>query len=263
MQSLWHEIEQSWPLIKEVHGPVQPVVWNTLRLAVGSTVAALIIGLPIALALALGRFRGQRLLQALANASLGLPSVVVGVVVLEVLQWPLNSWRWEFTMKAVYLAQTLLAIPYVVALVPAAIQGLGPELPAQARLLGAGRVQLAALVLREAKTGVLAAIIAALGSGLSEVGAVTIVGGCQGNSTFTTATLGCQIIPAVKFGAADGIPGAIGCGEVLLGLVLVLTAVLTVAQQRYRVGGRSRRSRRRGRSAGPTGPSLAMAGQEG
>jgi tungstate transport system permease protein len=263
MQSLWHEIQQSWPLIKEAHGPVQPVVWNTLRLAVGTTIAALVIGLPIALALALGRFRGRRLLQALANASLGLPSVVVGIVVLEVLRWPLESWRWAFTMKGVYVAQTILAIPYVIALVPAAIQGLGPELPTQARLLGAGRLQISALVLREAKSGVLVAIIAALGSGLSEVGAVTIVGGCQGNSAFTTATLGCQIIPAVKFGAADGIPGAIGCGEVLLGLVLVLTAVLTVVQQRGRAGRRSRRSRRQRRSPGPNRPSLAAAGQDG
>jgi tungstate transport system permease protein len=250
--TLGHEIAQSWPLIAERHGPVQPVIWNTLRLAGFSTAAALVIGLPMALGLALGRFRGRRVLQALANASLGLPSVVVGVVVLEVLQWPLHSWRWAFTMKAVYLAQTILAIPYVIALVPAAIQGLGPELPAQARLLGAGRRQLSMLVLREARAGVLAAIIAALGSGLSEVGAVTIVGGCQGNSTFTTATLGCQIIPAVKFGAADGIPGAIGCGEVLLGLVLVLTAALTVLQQRR--GGRRVRSR--------STPGLALAGGE-
>jgi tungstate transport system permease protein len=162
-------------------------------------------------------------------------------------------------MKGVYIAQTILAIPYVIALVPAAIQGLGPELPAQARLLGAGRLQLSVLALREAKAGVVAAIIAALGSGLSEVGAVTIVGGCQGNERFTTATLGCQIIPAVKFGAADGIPGAIGCGVVLFGLVLVLAAVLTVVQQRNRPGPRSRRHRR---SAGPTLPVLATAGRE-
>lgn len=256
MQSLWHEIQQSWPLIKEAHGPVQPVIWNTIRLAVYTTCAALIIGLPIALAIALGRFRGRRLLQTLANISLGLPSVVVGIVVLEVLQWPLHSLRWEFTMRAVYLAQTILAIPYVIALVPAAIRGLEPDLLAQARLLGAGRLQLAALALREAKAGVLVAIIASLGSGLAEVGAVTIVGGCQGSQVAMTATLGCQIIPAVKWGAADGIPGAIACGEVLLGLVLLLTAVLTFVQQRGRGGGRGRRVR-------PRRLALATLGQDG
>ena len=76
-----------------------------------------------------------------------------------------------------YVAQTLLALPYVVALVPAAIRGLPPGLLEQARALGAGRRQLARLALREAQIGVIAAVIAALGAALSEVAAVIIVGG--------------------------------------------------------------------------------------
>src|SRR5215469_4584565 len=134
MGSLWHEIAQSWPLIWEPHGPVQPVLWNTIRLAVYSTVLALIVGLPLAMILALGRFRGRRTMQLFANASLGLPSVVVGIAVLEVLQWPLHSTGWAFTMNGVYVAQTILAIPFVIALVPAAIHELEPGLLTQARL---------------------------------------------------------------------------------------------------------------------------------
>ena len=90
-----------------------------------------------------------------------------------------------------YIAQTILALPYIVALTPAAIQGLPPGLLAQARALGAGRLQLSALALREAKIGVFAAVIAALGSALSEVGAVMIVGGNIENhdQTLASATL--------------------------------------------------------------------------
>lgn len=69
------------------------------------------------------------------------------------------------------------ALPYIVALIPAAIQGLALGLLAQARALGAGRLQLSALALREAKVAVIAAVIAALGATISEVGAVVIVGG--------------------------------------------------------------------------------------
>ena len=76
-----------------------------------------------------------------------------------------------------YVAQTILALPYIVALTPAAIQGLPPGLLAQARAFGAGRLQLSLLALREAKIGVLAAVIAAFGAALAEVGAVVIVGG--------------------------------------------------------------------------------------
>ena len=87
-----------------------------------------------------------------------------------------------------YVAQTILALPYIVALTPAAIQGLPPGLLAQARALGAGRVQLSVLALREAKIGVLAAVIAALGAALSEVGAVVIVGGNIQNYDQTLAS---------------------------------------------------------------------------
>ncbi len=168
-------------------------------------------------------------------------------------EYPLGGLRIEFTLRAVYVAQTVLALPYIVALVPAAIQGLPPQILGQARLLGASRLQVAALALWEARLGVLAAVIAALGSGLSEVGAVTIVGGCQGSSASNDMTLGCMIIPAVKTNADDGISGAIGAGMVLLGLVLLMIGALTIIQQRGRHGGRSRRGRVRTHGRGRRG----------
>ena len=136
----------------------------TIRVAIISTASALVIGLPIGLAIGLGRFRGRRALHILANASLALPPVLVGVFVLILLlpQGAFGSLDIAFTLRGVYVAQTILALPYIVALVPAAIQGLPPGLLAQARVLGAGRRQLSLLALREAKIGVLAAVIAAI-----------------------------------------------------------------------------------------------------
>ena len=82
MSYLWHQISSAVPLI--VHGDpyLMGLLSVTLRLAAVSTTAAVIIGLPIGVALGLGRFRGRRTLQLLANAGLALPPVVVGVVVL-------------------------------------------------------------------------------------------------------------------------------------------------------------------------------------
>ena len=109
-------------------------------MAVVSTAAALVIGLPIGLAIGLGRFRGRRALHILANASLALPPVVVGVFVLLLVlpQGALGSWHIAYTLKAVYVAQTILALPYIVALTAAAIQGLPPGLLAQARIVRRG-----------------------------------------------------------------------------------------------------------------------------
>ena len=229
MGFLWGQLRQAIPLIAKGNQFILHATWVTLRVALISTAAALIIGLPIGAALGLGRFRGRRALQLLANAGLALPPVVVGVVVLMLAlpQSVLGSLHLAFTLRGVYVAQTILALPYIVALVAAAIQGVTPGLIAQARLLGAGRLALAALALREAKVGVLAAVIAALGTGLSEVGAVIIVGG---NIEGYDQTLASSVLQQVNDFA--GYPTALAIGIVLLALIGILIAALTVLQQR-------------------------------
>ena len=229
MSFLWHQISSAVSLI--VHGDpyLMGLLSVTIRLAVVSTTSALIIGLPIGAALGIGRFRGRRALQVLANASLALPPVVVGVVLLIFLlpEGPLGSLRIEFTLKAMYVAQTILALPYLVALTAAAIQGLPPGVVDQARALGAGRIQLAVLALREAKVGVMAAVIAAATSTISEVGAVVIVGG---NVTGHTESLASALLAEFTFTPND--PRETATALMLLASVLVLVGALTVLQQR-------------------------------
>jgi tungstate transport system permease protein len=229
MGFLWHELRSAIPLILGGNGYIMAVTWVTIRVAVVSTATALAIGLPIGLAIGLGRFRGRRALHVLANASLALPPVIVGlfVLMLALPQGALGSLHIAYTLTAVYVAQTLLALPYIVALVPAAIQGLPPGLLDQARILGAGRRQLAALALREAKIGVMAAIIASLGAALAEVGAVVMVGGNIQNYDQTLASAVLQQVSDY----AD-YPYAVGISLVLLALILVLIGILTVLQQR-------------------------------
>lgn len=229
MAFLWHELRQAIPLIAGGNDYILNLVWVTIRVAVVATAGALVIGLPIGLALGLGRFRGRRTLQILANASLALPPVLGGLFVLLMLlpQGAFGGLHYAFTINAVYIAQTLLALPYIVALTPAAIQGLPPGLLAQARALGAGRRHLSLLALREAKIGVMAAAIAAFGTALAEVGAVVIVGG---NIENYDQTLASAVLTQVN--DFSNYPYALAISIVLLGLILVLIGVLTVLQQR-------------------------------
>lgn len=229
MHYLWEQMRGAIPLIAHGDPYIMGLLWVTIRVAIVSTAAALLIGLPIGLALGLGRFRGRRTLQILANASLALPSVVVGIAVLLLVlpRGALGSLQIEFSLTAVYIAQTILALPFIVALTPAAIQGLPPGLLAQARALGAGRAQLSGLALREARIGVIAAVIAALGATISEVGAVVIVGGnFQGHDE----TLASALLEQFNYTAHE--PYATAIALVLLALILVLAGLLTVVQQR-------------------------------
>jgi tungstate transport system permease protein len=223
-------VRQAFDLL--VHGDheILVIVGVTLRLALWSTLLALAIGLPLGLVLGLGRFRGRRVALAFVNAGLGLPPVVVGLVVALLLfrGAPLGGLELLYTLNGVILAQTLLALPLVAALTAAAVQALPGGLLEQARAFGASRAQVAALALREARVGVLAATIAAMGSAFAEVGAVVLVGGNIDGETQTLASAVLVRVSAGEYGRA------IALGTILLGIILLLSAALTLAQQHER-----------------------------
>jgi tungstate transport system permease protein len=225
---LWQGLRQGIHLITHGDPYTLKVTWVTIRVALISTGIALVAGLPAGLALGLGRFRGRRFGLIVSNAGLGLPPVMVGLV-LSLLMFPrapLGGLHLLFTLKGVIVAQTVLALPIVVALTSAAVQTVPAGLLDQARAFGARTDQVWALALREARIGVMAATIAALGSALSEVGAVVLVGGNIEGSTQTLASAALEQVDAGHFAQGMAI------GIVLLGLILVLAAVLTVLQQR-------------------------------
>jgi tungstate transport system permease protein len=230
MDFIWNGIKQAADLL--IHGDhdLLVVVGITLRLALFSTLLALALGLPLGIGLGLGRFRGRRAMLALTNAGMGLPPVVVGLVVALLLfrGAPLGDLNLLYTFNGIVLAQTLLALPLVAALTAAAVQALPSGLLEQARAFGASRTQVAALALREARVGVLAATIAALGSAFAEVGAIVLVGGNIEGRTQTLASAVLVEVSAGEYGRA------IALGTILLGLILILAAALTVAQQHER-----------------------------
>jgi tungstate transport system permease protein len=230
MDFIWDGIKQAAELLGRGDHEILVVVGTTLQVALWSTLLALAIGLPIGLALGLGRFRGRRAGLAVANAGMGLPPVVVGLVaaLLMFRGAPLGGLNLLYTLNGVIVAQTLLALPLVAALTAAAVQALPEGLLDQARAFRASRVQVAALALREARIGVLAATIAAMGSAFAEVGAVVLVGGNLDGDTQTLASAVLVRVSAGEYGRA------IALGAILLGLILILAAVLTVAQQHER-----------------------------
>jgi tungstate transport system permease protein len=229
MHYLWEQVRGAIPLIVHRDPFLVSLTWVTIRVCLISTGSAIVIGLPLGLMLGLGRFRGRRVVRALANASLALPPVVVGLVALLILlpQGPLGGLRIEFTIKSMYVVQTILAVPYIVALTPAAIEGMSGGLLAQARRFGARRVQLALLALREARIGIAVAVIAAAAATVSEVGAVIIVGGnFQGHDESLTSAL------LTEFNYTSNDTQEVAIAIVLFAIVLLLIGSLTVLQQR-------------------------------
>jgi tungstate transport system permease protein len=229
--------KQAWHLIA-THDPLlYDAFENTLKVLAVSTTVAAVLGIPLGVLLALGRFRGRGIVLAIANAGLGLPPVLVGIV-LALLFFPaapLGPLHLLNTLEAIYIAQSVLAFPVVVALTASAVNSITPGLLDQARGFHAPLYRIWLLALREARIGIIAAIVAAAGTALSEVAAVVLVGG---NTEFYTQTLGSLALQQV--GAGQYIYG-FAVGIILLALILLVSGILTMLQY---VGRRSNRARR-------------------
>jgi len=183
---------------------------------------ATLVGVPAGAALALRRFPGRRLIELLIYTGMGLPPVVVGLAVYLLLSraGPLGDLGWLFTPPAMITAQTIIGLPVVTGLTLTAVEGVDPALRLQVRALGATPAQVMWAVLREARAGVLAAVIAAFGAVISEVGAVMLVGGDIEGQTRVLTT---AIVLETRQG---NFALALALGGVLLGLALLANTLL-------------------------------------
>jgi tungstate transport system permease protein len=193
-----------------------------------ATAISLVLGLPFGTWLALSRFRSRGLALAVVNTGMALPPVVVGLFV-AVMLWrsgPLGDLRLIYTPTAMVIAEVIIATPVMIGLTVAALGQLDPRLRLQLLGLGASRWQMVVWLWRESRLPLLAALMAAFGSVISEVGAAQMVGG---NIRGETRVLTTAIMLETSKGA---FAAAIALGVVLLALAFAVNAVLTWAQQR-------------------------------
>ncbi len=155
------------------------IVALTLRVTGAALLIASVLGVPLGAMMGLVRFRGHRLVTLALYTGMGLPPVVVGLFVSLMLSrsGPFGVLGWLFSPTAMIAAEVIIAFPLVTGLTMTAVQGVDPALRVQVRSLGATQLQEMWAVLREARIGVVAAIVAAFGGVISEVGAVMLVGG--------------------------------------------------------------------------------------
>jgi tungstate transport system permease protein len=204
-------------------------------LAVSATACVLASGLGLVLGAWLGvsRFKGRGVVLALLNTALALPSVVVGLVVYLLLSrsGPLGFLGWLFSFKAMVLAQAVLVLPVVTALVRQTIEDADRSHGEQFASLGAGPFMRSLILLWDERYALLTVLIAAFGRAISEVGAVMVVGGnIDGFTRVMTTSI------ALETSKGD-LPLALALGIVLLGVVLLLNAVIGMLKMwRERLG---------------------------
>ena len=206
---------------------VRSIIYVSLYVSCIAVALSTFISIPVALVIGFTDFPGKQLVKSVINTGMGFPSVVVGLVVLFIVsnQGPLGALELVFTKEAMIISQFVLATPPITAISLAALTSVDENVRDAARVLGGTRLDVALVVIKEARYGIATAVLAGFGRAISEVGSVLIVGGnitsADGISKTRTLTT------AIQLEARQGrYETAMVLGAVLVALVLTVNAVV-------------------------------------
>ena len=214
------------PAAQELFDLMQ-VIATTFKVSALALFISALVGIPVGAIVALVQFRGRRLVRAILYTGMGLPPVIVGLAVYISFSrsGPLGELNWLFRPWSMIVAQIIIAFPLVAGLTMTAVESVDPQLRMHVRSLGASRLQEGILLIREAKGGVIAAILAGFGGIISEVGPAMLVGG---NIEGQTRVLSTAIVLETRQGSF-GV--ALALGGILLALAFGVNALFLMLQK--------------------------------
>ena len=180
--------------------------------------------------IAFNTFRGKRLLMTCLNTLLALPTVVIGLVVYSLISrrgifGPLEL---LYTQKAIIIGQIILITPVIATLTIAAISRIDRRYRNTALTLGATPYQMGWVIFLEARFGIMAALIAAFGRVIAEVGISMMLGGNAKGFTRTMTTA-----MALEYDKGEFVL-AVALGIVLMSSAFLINMIFHLLQGRLR-----------------------------
>ena len=169
MDIIFEGIKQAFLLLVHRDSQIWQITCLSLVVSGAATLLSLCIGIPLGSFIGLSRFPCRRLLISLINTGMGSPPVVVGLII-SISLWrngPLGFLHILYTPTAMIIAQIIISLPIITSFTLTAIQQLDPKLRLQILALGASRVQMVWLLLKETRLSLLAAIMAGFGAVIS------------------------------------------------------------------------------------------------
>ncbi|MDR1395585.1 MAG: ABC transporter permease [Deltaproteobacteria bacterium] len=209
-------------------------VWKIVFLSLSCTfwacLGAALAGLPAAFILGYCEFRLKKFFIVLFNTLQSVPTVVVGLFLYVFISrrgifGPLDL---LYSPRAISIGQFILITPLIIMFALAALSRLDRRYHQSALTLGASQWQAALAVWREARFALVAAICAAFGRGVAEVGVSMMLGGNIRGYTRTMTTA-----MALEYDKGEFIT-AVALGLVLLGVSFALNFFLGLFQSPLR-----------------------------
>jgi len=206
---------------------VLSVALRSIQVSVLSTVLASVWSVPIALLIGLKNFPGKRILKAIFQGLLGVPTVALGLFFFLLLSrsGPVGFLSLLFTVNGMIIGQSALIAPIVISFTTSAIESTDVEIRDLARTLGASELVVAFTIARESMSGILLAIVAAFSRAIAELGVVMMVGGNIRNVTRVLTT-------AIALETARGeIAFSIALAIILLFIVYLVTFLVNFVRR--------------------------------
>lgn len=206
-----------------------PIILS-LQLALATTLALLLVGLPLAWWLARTRTRLKPVVESLVSLPLVLPPTVLGFYFLLAFSpnnafgaW-LDTWlglRLVFSFPGLVLASMIYSLPFMVQPVQAGLAALPPSLVESATLMGKSRWEILRYVqLPNIRPALLTGIVLSFAHTIGEFGVVLMIGGNLPGKTRVASIAIYDEVEALNYEAANAY------SLILLGLTfLILLAV--------------------------------------
>ncbi|KPU26754.1 tungstate transporter permease [Caloranaerobacter sp. TR13] len=191
---------------------VYQIIFLTIFVSSTSTILSSLITVPIGVFLGIKNFKGKKLFTRILFTLMSIPSVIVGLVVAIILsrKGPLGFLKLLYTPTAMIIAQTLLVTPLILGLTYNLSKLRGKEIEKLGITLGANRIDILVLIIRELKVDILLNVITGFSRAISEIGTVMIVGGnIKGHTRVITTSI-------AMFNSMGDYSKAIALGIVLL-----------------------------------------------
>ncbi len=225
--SFWDALVEALRLIRTLDSEVIEITWRSLRLAAtSSAISFLLLALPLGTVIHFNSFPGKRLVISTIQTLFALPAVAVGLITYILLSrsGPFGDLEWYLTPSAIVFGQTMLITPVMLGLVISALNAVDKSIPETAVTLGASKLQMYMISVREARFGILTALVMGFGRAISEVGVSMMVGG---NIREFTRTLTTAIALETQKGDREL---ALALGIILIALAFVINIALLSLQ---------------------------------
>lgn len=216
MADILGDIAEAFWLIVTGDPDIYGVVYRSLFFSGTAVILAILWGTPLAMLIAMKNFRGKTVIKTFFNTLIGLPTVVLGLILLLLISKGsiFGFLGILYTPAAIIIGQAVLVTPILVSIGVSAIESVDPEIMNLSKTLGASESQAQIAVLKEAINGIVLSDLASFNRAIGELGVVLLVGGNiagGGNRTDVLTTAISRDTAIGEFGLA-----------IALGILLVL-----------------------------------------